>query len=79
MTLSGTKADSEWTEKIGEMPRPTFVIQPPRGLGSFEIAALWEYRELLYFLVWRDVIVRYKQSFIGAGWAIFQPAMSMVI
>jgi lipopolysaccharide transport system permease protein len=79
MTLSGTKADSEWTEKIGEMPRPTFVIQPPRGLGSFEIAALWEYRELLYFLVWRDVKVRYKQSFIGAGWAIFQPAMSMVI
>jgi lipopolysaccharide transport system permease protein len=61
------------------MPLPTFVIQPQSGLGSLDVAALWEYRELLYFLVWRDVKVRYKQTFIGAGWAIFQPAMSMVI
>lgn len=79
MTLSRTKAGSEWTAKISEMPLPTFVIQPQSGLGSLDVAALWEYRELLYFLVWRDVKVRYKQTFIGAGWAIFQPAMSMVI
>jgi lipopolysaccharide transport system permease protein len=79
MTLSRTKAASEWTAKSSEKPLPTFVIQPQRGLDSLEVAALWEYRELLYFLVWRDVKVRYKQSFIGAGWAIFQPAMSMVI
>ena len=79
MTLSRTKADSEWTAKIREKPLPTFVIQPQRGLDSLEVASLWEYRELLYFLVWRDVKVRYKQTFIGAGWAIFQPAMSMVI
>ena len=79
MTLSQTKAGSEWTAKISEMPLPTFVIQPQSGLGSLDVAALWEYRELLYFLVWRDVKVRYKQTFIGAGWAIFQPAMSMAI
>jgi lipopolysaccharide transport system permease protein len=79
MTLSRTKAGSEWTAKISEMPPPTFVIQPQSGLGSLDVAALWEYRELLYFLVWRDVKVRYKQTFIGAGWAIFQPAMSMAI
>ena len=79
MTLSQTKAGSEWTAKISEMPLPTFVIQPPSGLGSVDVAALWEYRELLYLLVWRDVKVRYKQTLIGAGWAIFHPAMTMVI
>jgi len=79
MTLSRTKDVGEWTAKKSEMPLPTFVIQPPRGLGSLDVAALWEYRELLYFLVWRDVKVRYKQTFIGASWAIFQPAMTMAI
>ncbi|MEO7863991.1 MAG: ABC transporter permease [Nitrospirales bacterium] len=79
MTLSRTKAASEWTAKISEMPLPTFVIKPPSGFGSFDVAALWEYRELLYFLIWRDVKVRYKQTFIGAGWAIFQPAMTVAI
>jgi lipopolysaccharide transport system permease protein len=79
MTLSGTKDGGEWAAKKSEMPLPTFVIQPPRGLGSLDVAAIWEYRELLYFLVWRDVKVRYKQTFIGASWAIFQPAMTMAI
>jgi homopolymeric O-antigen transport system permease protein len=79
MTLSRTNADSEWTEKNRTMPPPTFVIQPPGRLDSLDIAALWEYRELLYFLVWRDVKVRYKQSLIGAGWAILQPVMTLAI
>jgi lipopolysaccharide transport system permease protein len=79
MTLSRTKDAGEWTAKKSEMPLPTFVIQPPRGFGSLDVAAVWEYRELLYFLVWRDVKVRYKQTFIGASWAIFQPAMTMAI
>ncbi|MBU6435307.1 MAG: ABC transporter permease, partial [Nitrospirae bacterium] len=55
------------------------MIQPKSGLDSLDVAALWEYRELLYFFVWRDVKVRYKQTFIGAGWAIFQPAISMAV
>ena len=79
MTLSRTETGSEWTANIREMPLPTCVIQPRSGLDSLEIAALWEHRELLYFLVWRDVKVRYKQTLIGAAWAIFQPAISMAI
>lgn len=59
---------------------PTCVIQPQRGLvDSLDVAALWGYRELLYFQVWRDVKVRYKQTVIGAGWAILQPAMSVAL
>ena len=79
MNLSRTKAGSEWTAKTSEMSLPTFVIQAHSGLGSLDVAALWQYRELLYFLIWRDVKVRYKQSLIGAGWAIFQPVMTMAI
>lgn len=58
---------------------PTVVIKPERGLFDLELKALWEYRELLYFLVWRDVKIRYKQTLIGAGWAILQPVMTMVV
>ena len=79
MILSGTKAGSERADRISEFRPPTVVIQAQRGVGHLDLAALWEYRELLYFLVWRDLKVRYKQTLIGAGWAIFQPAMTMVI
>jgi lipopolysaccharide transport system permease protein len=54
-------------------------IQPSRGWLSLELGELWKYRELLYFLAWRDVKVRYKQSLLGAGWAILQPLLTMVI
>jgi lipopolysaccharide transport system permease protein len=55
------------------------VIQPGGGLFHLELKAIWQYRELLYFLTWRDVKVRYKQTAIGAGWAIFQPLITMLI
>jgi lipopolysaccharide transport system permease protein len=55
------------------------IIQPGSGLFHLELKAIWHYRELLYFLIWRDVKVRYKQTAIGAGWAIFQPLMMMII
>jgi lipopolysaccharide transport system permease protein len=58
---------------------PTVVIQPSRRWAPLDLAALWEYRELLYFLVWRDVKVRYKQTVMGAGWIILQPVVSMVV
>ena len=58
---------------------PSIVIQPSEGLFSLDLGAIWHYRELLYFLVWRDVQVRYKQTAIGVGWAILQPLMTMVI
>src|SRR5205807_1393951 len=55
------------------------LIEPSRGWISLELGALWRYRELLYFLVWRDIKVRYKQTLLGASWAILQPVMTMVI
>lgn len=58
---------------------PTLVIRPSRGWISLNLRDLWEYRELLYFLVWRDIKVRYKQTAIGAAWAIIQPFMTMVV
>jgi lipopolysaccharide transport system permease protein len=58
---------------------PTVVIEPRKGLVHLDLKAIWEYRELLYFLVWRDLKVRYKQTVIGAGWAILQPLMTMAI
>ena len=58
---------------------PAVVIQPSRGLISLGLRDLWAYRELFYFLVWRDVKVRYKQTVIGALWAILQPFLTMVV
>jgi lipopolysaccharide transport system permease protein len=55
------------------------IIQPSHGWLSLKLHELWEYRELLFFLVWRDVKVRYKQTVIGTSWAIIQPLMTMVI
>ncbi|MGD0884659.1 MAG: ABC transporter permease [Thermodesulfovibrionales bacterium] len=59
--------------------KPTVVIQPTKRLLQLDLAALWRYRELLYFMAWRDIIVRYKQTAIGASWAIVQPLISMII
>jgi lipopolysaccharide transport system permease protein len=54
-------------------------IRPSRGWVSLRLGDLWEYRELLYFLVWRDIKVRYKQTVLGAGWAVLQPVASMIV
>lgn len=58
---------------------PVTVIEPSPGWGALKLAELWEYRELLYFLIWRDVKVRYKQTVLGAAWAIIQPFATMVV
>ena len=55
------------------------VIQPSRGWARINLGELWRYRELIYFLIWRDVKVRYKQTLLGAAWAILKPFLSMVI
>jgi lipopolysaccharide transport system permease protein len=52
-------------------------IEPPRGLFNLRLGEVWAYRELLYFLVWRDLKVRYKQTIIGVVWVIIQPLLSM--
>ena len=54
-------------------------LQPSHGLVSLKLYDLWVYRELLYFLTWRDIKVRYKQTIIGAAWAIIQPFFTMVV
>jgi len=58
---------------------PVIVIHPSRGLVSLKLRDLWEYRELLYFLTWRDIKVRYKQTVIGIGWAVIQPFFTMIV
>lgn len=54
-------------------------IVPSEGFVSLRIGELWAYRELLYFLVWRDIKVRYKQTALGIAWAVIQPVMTMVV
>jgi len=60
-------------------PLPLVVIEPTRRLAALRLRELWAYRELLYFLVWRDVKVRYKQTALGAAWAILQPLMTAAV
>ena len=54
-------------------------IEPSKGWVALQLQELWAYRELLYFLIWRDVKVRYKQTAIGAAWAIIQPVFTMIV
>lgn len=65
------------TETTAELP--VLVIRPQKGFLSLRLKELWDYRELLYFLVWRDIKVRYKQTALGAAWAVIQPVMTMVV
>jgi lipopolysaccharide transport system permease protein len=58
---------------------PTLRIAPSKGWVPLKLKDLWEYRELLYFLIWRDIKVRYKQTALGATWAIIQPFFTMVV
>jgi len=58
---------------------PVTIIRPSRGWISLNLRDLWEYRELLYFLTWRDIKVRYKQTVLGVAWAIIQPFFTMVV
>lgn len=58
---------------------PHLRIKPSKGWVSLKLHELWEYRELLYFLTWRDIKVRYKQTVLGAAWAIIQPFMTMIV
>jgi ABC-type polysaccharide/polyol phosphate export systems, permease component len=58
---------------------PSLRIEPATRWPSIDLRELWEYRELLYFLTWRDIKVRYKQTVLGATWAIIQPVFMMVV
>ena len=58
---------------------PTLIIRPPEGWSQLGLRELWEYRELLYFLTWRDIKVRYKQTLMGVAWVVLQPLLTMLI
>lgn len=58
---------------------PVIRIEPSKGWVSLKLKELWDYRELLYFLTWRDVKIRYKQTVLGALWAIIQPVFTMLV
>jgi len=61
------------------VPTQQLVIEPTRGLASLKLREVWEYRELLYFLVWRDLKVRYKQTVLGVAWVVLQPLVATLI
>jgi len=67
------------TAKENTVDTSVIRIEPSRGWVTLKLHELWEYRELLYFLAWRDIKVRYKQTVLGAAWAIIQPFFTMVV
>jgi lipopolysaccharide transport system permease protein len=64
-----------------ELPRPreTIYIKPSSGLAALNLRDLWIYRELVFFMIWRDIKVRYKQTLLGAAWAVIQPVLTMLV
>ena len=66
-------------EPTGLPDKPVVVIERAKSWVGVNLRDLWSYRELLYFLIWRDVKVRYKQTFLGASWAVIQPLVTMIV
>ena len=57
----------------------TIYIKPSTGLAALNLRDLWTYRELIFFMIWRDIKVRYKQTLLGAAWAVIQPVLTMLV
>lgn len=73
--LHGTPFDRHTTfERPGQL-----IIEPTRGLAAYNLRELYDYRDLLYFLVWRDIKVRYKQTALGVAWVVLQPLVATLI
>src|SRR5712692_318987 len=74
---------AEFLEQPTATPAPhdaaVTLIEPPRGWQGLNLREIWQFRDLLYFLIWRDVKVRYKQTVLGAAWAVLQPLLMMII
>jgi lipopolysaccharide transport system permease protein len=79
MTIQAAPSGTEGSLLQAPAPLPVTVIEPSRGWVALRLHEVWQYRELLYFLIWRDVKVRYKQTVLGASWAILQPFFTMLI
>jgi lipopolysaccharide transport system permease protein len=72
-------SSSHFAVRESQPELPTLRIAPSKGWVPLKLNDLWDYRELLYFLIWRDIKVRYKQTALGATWAIIQPFLTMVV
>ena len=59
--------------------KPSVMIQSQRGLFQLDLGSIWQFREMLYFLVWRDVLLRFKQTAVGVAWVVLQPLITMII
>jgi lipopolysaccharide transport system permease protein len=77
MTTVETKIRTSKLQSI--VNTPVIRVEPSQGWFSLRLSEVSEYRELLYFLVWRDIMVRYKQTAIGVGWAVLQPVITMIV
>lgn len=64
---------------IEKVEVPEVIIKPERSPFSLNFKEMWAYRELLYFLIWRDIKVRYKQTVLGITWAVLQPLLTMIV
>ena len=73
------KLENQHDAVAGLPDEPLVVIEPNKGWSALDLRDLWAFRELLYFLTWRDVKVRYKQTELGVAWAIIQPLFTMLI
>ncbi len=73
------KPDATPRASAGLLNTQEILIKPSHGWISLGLQELWQYRELLYFLTWRDIKIRYKQTVLGAAWAIIQPLFTMAV
>src|SRR5512136_2746639 len=67
------------TDQLSKLNSEVTYLRPTRGLAALNLKDLWVYRELVLFLTWRDILVRYKQTVLGAAWAVIQPVIQMVV
>jgi lipopolysaccharide transport system permease protein len=79
MTIGATREGTTVEAVTLARERPVAVIRPTKGWAAPNLLAVWKYRDLLYFLVWRDVKVRYKQTILGVAWAVLQPLLTMML
>jgi lipopolysaccharide transport system permease protein len=81
MTEHSVRSEATGLPRIlaGAAPVQPTIIKPTHGWAALQLDELWRYRELVYFLTWRDIKVRYKQTAFGAAWALIQPLATMII
>lgn len=82
LTVLKTREQPEQTSTTDAAVDPdvrVIEIEPSRGWEALDLQGVWEYRELVWFLIWRDIKVRYKQASLGIAWAVIQPVMTMLV